>query len=151
MAIFTVTGEDTLVLNDRVFVDLATDDVTTIAFPNELVNVKTGKNGNAIISKNQQGYNGNLTIKVGRGSSDDQFLESILAAMERDFVGMSLIAGSFSKRLGDGIGNIKVDVYTLEGGVISKIPEGKDNASGDVTQNEVTYSVKFCNCKRAIE
>jgi hypothetical protein len=151
MAIFTVTGADTLVLNDRVFTDLATDDTTTVTMPNDLVNIKTGKNGNSLISKNFQGYNGNVTVKVARGSSDDQFLESILASMDNDFVGTALMTGSFTKVLGDGQGNRKSDVYTLAGGVISKIPEGKDNASGDTAQAEVTYDIKFCNCRRGIE
>lgn len=151
MALFTVTGDDTLVLNGRVFNDLATDDVTTISLPNELVNVKTGKNGNSILSKNNQGYNGNLTVKVSRGSSDDQFLNSIQAAMDTDFVGTSLISGSFSKRLGDGLGNVKFDVFKLEGGVISKLVDSKDNASGDTTQAEAIYNIKFCNCRRGIE
>ena len=34
MSIFTVTSNDTLVLNGRVFNDFATDDVTQITMPN---------------------------------------------------------------------------------------------------------------------
>ena len=151
MPLFTVTGDDTLVLNGRVLTDLATDDVTTITLPNELVNLKTGKNGNSIFSKNNQGYNGNVMVKVARGSSDDQFLNGIQAAMDKDFVGTSLMSGSFSKRLGDGQGNVKYDVFSLAGGIISKLVDSKDNTSGNTEQAEAIYNIKFSNCRRGIE
>lgn len=151
MATFTVTGDDTLVLNGNVFNDLATDDTTVLTLPNELVNVKTGKNGNSIISQNMQGFNGNLVVKVMRGSSDDQFLNGILQTMTGNFTGTKLITGSFTKKLGDGAGNVVNDVYTLAGGTISKIPEGKENVSGDVAQAEVMYNIKLTNCGRSIE
>lgn len=151
MALFTVSGEDTLVLGGRVFADLATDDVTTIELPNELVNIKTGKNGNSIIAQNFQGLNGNLMIKVNRGSSDDQFLQAQANAVLANFVGTTLLAGSFTKDMGDGQGNVVGDVYTLAGGIVSKIPGAKDNASGDVAQAETTYNVKFTNVGRSFE
>lgn len=151
MTTFTVTGNDTLVLNDRVFNDLATGKVTEVSLPNELVNVKTGKNKNSIIALNQQGYNGKLTVKLNRGSSDDQFLAAILSAMTGNFVATSLIGGSFTKQIGDGNGNVVNDVYTLGGGIISKIPGGEENVEGDTAQAEVTYEIKFCNCGRSIE
>jgi len=151
MSIFTVTSNDTLVLNGRVFNDFATDDVTQITMPNELVNVKTGKKGNSIISQNAQGLNGVLTLKLNRGSSDDQFLNGILSGSLKDFPSTVLLAGSFVKRLGDGQGNIINDVYNLAGGTISKIPEGKENASGDVAQGEVTYIIKFTNVSRSMQ
>ena len=149
--IFTVTGNDTLVLNGNVFTALATDDVTAIAFPNELVNIKTGKGGNSIAALNQQGKNGVATIKVLRGSADDQFLNNILQGMLQNFVGTALISGSFTKRLGNGNGNIAYDVYNLAGGIISKTPEGKENTSGDTTQAETIYTIKFTSCTRSIE
>lgn len=151
MAILTITGDDTIVLNGRVFNDFATADTSVITLPNELVNMKTGKNGNSIIARNMQGYNGNLTLRLSRASSDDQFLAAQLAAMQQNFVGTTLIAGSFTKKLGDGAGNITNDVYDLNGGVISKIPEGKENVDGDVTQAEVVYVIKFTNVTRNIE
>jgi hypothetical protein len=151
MPTFAVTGNDTLVLNGNVFNDLATDDVSMITFPNELVNIKTGKNGNSLIALSQQGYNANLVVKVSRGSSDDQFLNNILAGMSSNFVGTPLIVGSFTKMMGDGQGNTLSDVYTLAGGVISKIPEGKENTSGDTLQAETVYNIKFTNAGRSIE
>ena len=151
MTTYTITSNDTLVLNGNVFNDLAADDVTTIAFPNDLVNMKTGKNGNTIMAQNQQGFNATLSLRLLRGSSDDQFMESILAASLKDFPGTSLIAGSFTKMLGDGQGNIIHDVYDLAGGVISKMVEGKENTSGDTLQAEAVYTVKFASAIRVLQ
>lgn len=151
MAILAVTGNDTLVLNGNVFNDLATDDVTTITFPNDLANTKTGKSGNSLIALSPAGLNAQLTLKVVRGSSDDQFMNNQLSAQLSNFVGTPLMAGSFTKQMGDGNGNFVNDVYKLAGGVISKIPEGKENVAGDVEQSATIYMVKFVNCSRNIE
>lgn len=152
MGTLTVTGSDTLVLNGTVMADLATDDTTKITFPNELVNIKTGKNGNSIVALNQQGYNGLLNLKLMRGSSDDQMLTNILAAMTADFVSTPLIAGSFTKRMGiNGNGTVINDVYNVAGGTISKIPEATENVSGSIEQAETTWIIKFTNCTRSIE
>lgn len=151
MPIFTVVSNDTLTLNGRVFNDLASDTVTQIAIPNELVNIKTGKTGNSVIAQNAQGLNSNLTLRLNRGSSDDQYMNNVLQGSLADFPSTKLLNGSFVKRLGDGDGNVINDVYGLNGGVISKIPEGEENVSGDVVQGVVTYMVKFANTTRGIQ
>lgn len=151
MSIFTVTSNDTLILNGRVFNDMASDTVTQVQLPNELVNIKTGKTGNSVIAQNAQGLNSNLTIKLNRGSSDDQFMNNILQGSLTDFPSTVLLNGSFVKRLGDGAGNVVSDVYGLNGGTIAKIPEGEENTSGDVAQGVVTYMVKFVNTTRGIQ
>lgn len=151
MPIYAVTGSDTLVLNGNVFNDLATDDVTTIELPNDLTNVKTGKGGNSLIAFSPQGLNSNLSLKVVRGSSDDQFMNNLLSSMLKNFVNTTLLSGSFTKQVGDGNGGFRNDVYKLSGGTISKIPGAKDNAAGDPEQSATVYSVKFTNCTRNIE
>ncbi len=150
MAIYTVTSNDTLTLNGHVFNDLSVDDVTMIAFPNDLITRKTGKNGNTIFAQNAQGLNADLTLRVNRGSSDDQFLQGIISNQPEDFPSTVLLAGTFVKRLGDGLGDVISDTYLLEGGVISKQVEGKENVSGDVTQAESVYNIKFATAKRNI-
>lgn len=151
MAIFTVTSNDTLVLNGRVFNDLASGAVTKIDLPNELVNIKTGKRGNSVIAQNAPGLNSNLTLRLNRGSSDDQFMNNILAGSQNDFPSTVLLGGSFVKRLGDGQGNVISDVYGLAGGAISKIPEAEENTDGDTAQGIVTWMVKFSNTDRNLQ
>lgn len=151
MALYTVTSNDTLTLNGRVFNDLASDTVTQIQIPNELVNITTGKKGNSVIAQNAKGLNSNLTIKLNRGSSDDQFLAGILSGSLNDFPSTILLNGSFRKRLGNGAGVVVTDVYDLGGGTIAKIPEGEENTSGDTAQGIVTYMIKFANTTRGIQ
>lgn len=149
-AVFTVTSNDTLTLNGHVFNDLATDDVTTISFPTPLVNRKTGKNGNTVYAQNAAGLNCDLTLRVLRGSADDEFMQGLINTAPIDFPSTELLQGTFVKRLGDGQGNVVSDTYTLSGGVISKLVDGKENVSGDTTQAESIYNVIFASGARAL-
>lgn len=151
MTTFTVTSDDTLTLKNRIFNDLADDDVSSIAFPNDAVMVKTGKNQNTIFAKDEKGNNANLVLRLIRGSPDDQFMQTQIAAMRRDFVATELFTGEFVKRLGDGQGNVVRDVYTLLGGVIVRFPDGKENTSGDITQAVSVYNLTFARAERSIQ
>lgn len=151
MATYTVTSDDTLTVFDRVFTDYADDDVTVISFPNDNVTVKTGKNRNTIFSKNEPGNNANLVLRLMRGSGDDQFMQARIAEMEADFVSAQLANGEFVKRLGDGQGNVARDVYTLQGGVIVRRVDGKENVSGDISQGVAVYNMTFAMAQRSIQ
>lgn len=151
MTTFTLTGDATLTLFDRVFADLADDDVSSATFPDDLVKLKTGKNRNTIFSKDATGENGTLVLRLIRGSSDDQFLQGKLSVVERDFISTELCNGQLALRLGDGEGNVVTDVYTLGGGVINKKVDGKDNVSGDTSQGVSVYNMKFANVTRSIQ
>lgn len=150
MSTFTVTSNDTLVLNDHVFNDLATDDVTVITFGADFTNRKTGKNGNTIYAQNAQGKNCDLMLKVLRGSSDDQFMQQLINSSPNDYPSKVLLSGTFVKRLGDGQGNVKSDTYVLKGGAIARNPDGKENVGGDTAQAEVMYKVLFASGDRNI-
>lgn len=151
MTTFTITSDDTLTLYDRVFTDLSNDDVSAITFPNDNVKVKTGKNQNTIFAKDETGNNANLVLRLVRGSSDDQYLQSQIAAMEADFVATTLANGAFVKRLGDGQGNVILDAYTLLGGVVTRRVDGKENTSGDTEQAVAVYNMTFAQAKRSIQ
>lgn len=150
MGIFSVTGNDTLTLFDRVLTDFVDGDNTTINFPNELMTVKTGKNQNSIFAKNSTGNNCDLSIRVSRGSGDDRFLQNQLTAMERDPTTFILANGEFVKTLGDGQGNRTNDIYTLQGGVFSRKVDVKENSEGDTEQAIAIYTMKFALGTRSI-
>lgn len=145
MAIAALSGNDTISINNRVFADLASGDVVMIKFPNEISNVKIGKNGNAIYGLNTTGQQSEAEIHLIRGSADDQFMNALLTAQQNNFAGTVLLNGVFIKKLGDGLGNITSDTYVMSGGVFTKIPEAKSNVEGDTAQSEVIYTVKFAN------
>ena len=149
--IFTVTSNDTLTLGGHVFVDLAEGDITTITFPNALITRKTGKNGNTLFAQNASGLNADLTLRLMRGSADDAYMMGLINTAPTDFPSTVLLAGTFVKRLGDGQGNVVSDTYTLAGGVISKIPEGKENVEGDVSQAVTVYNVIFASGVRSLQ
>lgn len=151
MATYAITGGDTLTIYDRVLTDLADDDVSTITFPNDLVNMKTGKNRNALYAKNETGNNAQLVLRVLRGSADDRFLQGRVSLQERDFAAQQLAEGTFVKRIGDGTGQLARDVHVLKGGVITRKPDAKENTSGDTVQAVAIYTMMFAEASRSIQ
>jgi len=62
---------------------------------------------------NESGKNAEVKIKVIRGSSDDKFLNNLLANQQNNFAGFPLMIGQFVKKIGDGQGNISSDTYVV--------------------------------------
>lgn len=145
---FALTGNDTLTLWGRVFSNLADGDAATVKFSNNLVNGKTGKNKNTIMSKNEMGNNADMVLRILRGSSDDKFLMQKLAQIEKDFASFVLAEGSAVKRVGDGDGTTTRDVYTLKGGTISKKVDYADNVEGSTEQGVSVYNLFFASVTR---
>lgn len=147
----TITGQDTLTIFGRNITDLASGDVSTITFNNDRAKMKTGKNNNTIYSRDSTGQNGEMVLRVNRGSSDDQFLEQQKILSDADFAATILAAGQFVKSLGDGLGNKKSDVYTLQGGIFMRNVDTKGNSDGDIEQGISTYRIGFAYTVRSIQ
>lgn len=145
---FAQTGNDTLTLWGRVFSNLADGDACSVTFPNDLVMTKTGKNQNTIFAKNEQGNNADVVVRVLRASDDDKFLMGKMALIEKDFATFELANGSLVKRMGDGLGNVTRDVYTLSGGTIRKKVDGVHNVEGSTDQAVSVYTFTFASAKR---
>lgn len=150
MATVSVTGNDTLVINDRILVDLADANVGELNYPNDVAVLKTGKNGNSIYAENLAGKQCTLAIRLIRGSSDDKFLNGLLAQQQLNFSGFVLMTGQFIKQVGDGQGNVQSDTYILSGGVFQKQVEAKTNVDGDTDQSVSVYNILFSNSPRVI-
>ncbi len=150
MSTIALSGNDTIVLNNRSLSDLADGNCAELTFPNDIANVKTGKNGNAIYGLNESGRQAEVKIRVIRGSSDDKFMNNLLAQQQANFAGTVLLIGQFIKKLGDGQGNITSDTYILSGGVLNKQVEGKTNVEGETDQSVAIYSMKFSNAPRVL-
>jgi len=151
MATDTITGQDTLTLYDRVFLDLADGDASTITYPNDMVAVSTGKNGNTIFTKNETGSNADVVLRLILGSSDDRFLQQKLSLQESDFVGQKLAEGEFVKRSSDGEGNVVRIVHTIRGGQFIRRVDTKENVAGDTEQGVAIYRMKFARATRSIQ
>lgn len=150
MPTIAMSGNDTINLNNRIFSDLADGSCVELTFPNDIANVKTGKNGNSIYGLNESGKQCEVKVRVVRGSSDDKFLNGLLAQQQLNFAGMVLLVGQFIKKLGDGRGNILSDTYVMSGGVFTKQVEAKSNVEGETEQSISIYTLKFSNAPRAL-
>ena len=150
MSTVALSGNDTLIINNRILSDLADGDVATLEFPNNIADVKTGKNGNSIYTLNETGKNAELTIRVIRGSSDDKYLNQLLTSQEQNFAGTVLMIGEFIKKIGDGKGSITSDTYITSGGIFQKRVHAKSNVEGDTSQSVSEYKMKFSNAPRVL-
>lgn len=150
MSAVALSGSDTINVNNQVLTDLADGNAVELTFPNDIANVKTGKNGNSIYGLNESGKQAEAKIRVLRGSSDDKFLNNLLSQQQANFAGTVLLIGQFIKKIGDGLGNITSDTYIMSGGVFTKQIEGKMNVEGDTEQSIAIYTIKFSNAPRVL-
>lgn len=150
MGAVALSGSDTININNTVLSDLADGNCVELTFPNDIANVKTGKNGNSIYGLNESGKQCEVKLRVLRGSSDDKFLNNLLAQQQANFAGTVLLIGQFIKKIGDGQGNITSDTYIMGGGVFTKIPEAKTNVEGETEQSISIYTIRFSNAPRVL-
>lgn len=150
MSTLALSGADTIKIDNRILADLADGDCVALTFPNDIAQVKTGKNGNSIYGLNESGKQSEVVIRVVRGSSDDKFLNNKLAGQKNNFSGFVLMIGEFTKRLGDGAGAVASDTYIMSGGIFSKQVGAKSNVDGDTEQSISIYTIKFSNAPRVI-
>ncbi len=149
MPVSALTGNDTIQIAGRVLRNFGEGDVLKLTFPNDLVGVKTGKNGNSMFNEMASGQQSEVELKVIRGSDDDAFLNALLATQRRDLPSFPLMDGYLVKRIGDGSGRVTNDTYLLAAGVFTKIPEAAENTEGNTDPAQAIYHLKFANAKRA--
>jgi hypothetical protein len=150
MAQVSASGNDTLILQGYLFTAFADGDNIKLTFPNELVNVKPGKNGNTLFAGIAAGRLGELVLSIMRGSLDDQFLLALQHQQDQDLPTFPLLNGTFVKRIGDGTGAVTNDTYKLISGVFTKRIEASSNVDGDTKQSVVEYQFKFARVGRQI-
>lgn len=147
----SLTGSDVIVIDSRVFNDLADQDAVTLEFAEDLAKVKASKNGNTIYALNELGRVATVTVRTLLGSADDVFLNSRLAAMKADFSSFILMQGAFIKRVGSGDGTTKNVIYQCTGGIFKKIPMAKTSAEGDAEQSVSIWALEFGNGDRSVQ
>ena len=147
---YAITGDDSFLLNAKLLDDLTDGSVVTISYDNERVGLSTGKNGTTVFADNRQGTNATAELRVLIGSKTDKFLSGLSIEQENDTIGFTLLNGVFSKRIGDGSGNIQYVRYSMQGGMFSKFPDTQENNTGDTEQGTTVYTLKFANVSRTI-
>jgi hypothetical protein len=150
MSVYSLTGNDNFILNDRVINELSDGSTIEIAYQNDRVGVSTGKNGNTVFAENKTGLNAVATLRVIRGGKDDKYLNSLSIQQNKDLPSFSLMNGSFTKRVGDGTGTVKFDNYVLLGGAFQRFPDVQENLVGETEQGTVVYTIIFAKAERAL-
>lgn len=150
MSVYSLTGNDNFILNDRVINELSDGSTIEIAYQNDRVGVSTGKNGNTVFAENKTGLNAVATLRVIRGGKDDKYLNSLSIQQNKDLPSFSLMNGSFTKRVGDGSGSVKFDNYVLLGGVFQRFPDVQENLVGETEQGTVVYTIIFAKAERSL-
>lgn len=158
MAVFRLTGQDTIKINARLMSDFPSGDICKVTFATDIVTVKTGKNGNAIFASNESGNQATVELRVLRGSDDDKFLNSLLSSYRNAPTRFVLMSGEMIKSLGTGKSaseggaeaEVVADTYVLTGGVFTKLVEGVSNVEGEVEQAVSLYTMMFAIAPRAI-
>lgn len=138
---YRLTGDDTFIIWDRTITDLADGDVITVTADNNIASSVVGKGGNIIIAKDEQGKKCTVTLRVLKGSSDDQFIQAYYKTYEIDSALFVLGNGSFAKRLGDGTGNVVYDTRYLKAIHFTKPPyDATLNVNGATDQAVTVYT-----------
>ena len=149
MSIFSLTGDDSIIINDIPLNDFADGDIGSLSLPNNIFDMQTGKNGNTIFALDESGNNATLTVRVLMSSNDDKRLNGMIPK-SNGFAQSVLATGSVVKQVGDGQGNVSYNTYLLAGGMIQKKPDVKSNVNGDAQQAVVEYIIVFAEANRAI-
>jgi hypothetical protein len=155
MSVLRLTGNDVIKINERLISDLPHAEVGKVDFPTDIVTMKTGKNGNAIVAGNASGKQSTFELRVLRGSADDKYLNNLLAVQEQgfsrdgapDFVALT---GTLVKMIGDGAGKVISDKYLFAFGVFKKLVPAVSNVEGDVEQGIAMYIIEFASATRVI-
>ena len=149
MSIFTLTGDDSIIINDIPLNDFADGDIGSLSLPNNIFDMQTGKNGNTIFALDESGNNATLTVRVLMSSNDDKRLNGMIPK-SKGFAQSVLATGSVVKQVGDGQGNVSYNTYLLAGGMVQKKPDVKSNVNGDASQAVLEYVIQFAEANRAI-
>jgi len=146
----SLTGDDTIIIGGQLITDFAIGVVAEITFPEDMVKVTRGKNGNTMYALNNQGWQSEVKLKILLGGPNDAFLNAQMVGMQSNFSGYTLLSGVFIKNVGDGLGNIKPVTYLMSGGVIKKNPMAQSVAEGTPEQSLAEWDFIFGNNGRQV-
>lgn len=149
MAGFALTGNDTTIMFGRNFTFFGKGEVVKWEYPADFVKVEQGKNGNTIYATDNSGFLAKGTMKLLRGSPDDVFMSSLVAAAAADLPSFVLGDGTFVKRIGQGDGTVVFDTYVLGGICPTKKQPAMENTDGDPEQAQVVYEMTAAASNRS--
>lgn len=143
------TSHDIIEIDGEVVVALGDGDTATISYPNDIMAMKTGKNGNTVAAHNEMGREAELVLRVIKGSYDDKRINSKVIKWKARADDFEPIKGTFTKviRTDTGITN---EVTTLKFGIPVRVVETRENVEGDTEQCFSQYTIRFGDSNRAL-
>lgn len=143
------TSHDILEIDGEVVVALGDGDTATVAYSNDVMGMKTGKNGNTVAAHNEMGREADATVRVIKGSYDDKRLNSKLVKWKNRADDFEPINATFTKviKTDDGVTN---EVTSLKFGIPTRCVDTKENVEGDTEQCFSTYTIRFGDSERAL-
>ncbi len=127
----------------RNLVNLADGNIGHITMPNNHANMTVGKDGTAIVARDQKGRQGELVIRVLQASPDDDYLIGLLYSyINANPGGFVPIIAQITKYVSDAAGNLSTKSYVLSGGTIMKSPEFVSDVNGDLNQNVAVWTIQ---------
>ena len=142
----TLQGNDSLILDGFIIEDGADQDCVVLEFPNDLSTIARGKNGNVLITKNEQGNICNITLRVALNGKTDKYLNNKLIQFNNDPTSFVMLNGVFTKYTGDGKGNASKKVFNLSSGVVLRNAGTTDSSVGNIDTVVSVYQLQFGNC-----
>ena len=149
--ITAVVGKDVVIINGTILSAYADADAIKFEPQGPIAQMKISKDGNSIYAMQYNGIAAKLTLRLIRGSLDDQTLNGLLQQWVGDPASFVLMSGSYVKRVGDGKGNVTNEVYQIAGGVFEAIPGGVSNMDGSIESAVTTYTLLFRNDARLMQ
>jgi hypothetical protein len=143
-----ITQLDTLQINNQVISTFANNDCGKVTFPNELVEIDVGKNGNVLAAINFKGFICDFEIRLVMGASDDQYLNGLLNQFMSG--SPSFNTGFFTKNFVDANSNVVSASISVQGGFIQKAPEMIISANGNIEQTVALWKLRFGYWNRVV-
>lgn len=143
------TSHDIIEVDGEIVTTLGDGDTATITYPNDVMGMKTGKNGNTVAAHNEMGREAELTIRVLKGGYDDKRFNSKHIKWKNRADDFEPMKATFTKVIVTDTG-IANEVTTLKFGIPVRAVETRENVEGDTEQCFSQYTIRFGDSNRAI-
>ena len=143
------TSHDIIEIDGEIVTALGDGDTAVISYPNDLMGMKTGKNGNTVAAHNEMGREAELVLRVIKGSYDDKRINSKIIKWKNRADDFEPISGTFTKVI-VADGGITNEVTTLKFGIPVRVVETRENVEGDTEQCFSQYTIRFGDSSRAL-
>lgn len=156
MPAFSLVGDATVSITPaggatRVLTDFADGTIFDIDYVSDLINSTTGKEGNTVFVKDERGRNGKGSMRILKGSSDDNYLNGLFTDMKSSFgSGTKILTIDIVRKIVDGTGTTLTESFNLQGCLLTQMPKTSVNVHGDTEQAISVWNMVAADVNRSI-